>query len=146
MAMFSFDEQAALFDVTPLPNQFILNYLPEASGDAVRVYLFGLVACYHHEAISDLQQMARELNMTEDDIRAAYRYWERKGLVQRVADNPPQYRYQNIYQVMMTGAQAHTSNSRKPSTACSTTTAGCMARTSANATSGWSKCACRRTW
>lgn len=32
MAMFSFDEQAALFDVTPLPNQFILNYLPEASG------------------------------------------------------------------------------------------------------------------
>ena len=53
MAMFSFDEQAALFDVTPLPNQFILNYLPEASGDAVRVYLFGLVACYHHEAISD---------------------------------------------------------------------------------------------
>ena len=39
MAMFSFDEQAALFDVTPLPNQFILNYLPEASGDAVRVYL-----------------------------------------------------------------------------------------------------------
>ena len=38
MAMFSFDEQAALFDVTPLPNQFILNYLPEASGDAVRVY------------------------------------------------------------------------------------------------------------
>lgn len=106
MAMFSFDEQAALFDVTPLPNQFILNYLPEASGDAVRVYLFGLVACYHHEAISDLQQMARELNMTEDDIRAAYRYWERKGLVQRVADNPPQYRYQNIYQVMMTGEQA----------------------------------------
>ena len=106
MAMFSFDEQAALFDVTPLPNQFILNYLPEASGDAVRVYLFGLVACYHHEAISDLQQMARELNMTEDDIRAAYRYWERKGLVQRMADNPPQYRYQNIYQVMMTGAQA----------------------------------------
>ena len=70
------------------------------------MYLFGLVACYHHEAISDLQQMARELNMTEDDIRAAYRYWERKGLVQRVADNPPQYRYQNIYQVMMTGAQA----------------------------------------
>ena len=105
MAMFSFDEQAALFDVTPLPNQFILNYVPEASGDAVRVYLFGLVACYHHEAISDLQQMARELDMTEDDIRAAYRYWERKGLVQRVADNPPQYRYQNIYQVMMTGAQ-----------------------------------------
>ena len=39
MAMFSFDEQAALFDVTPLPNQFILNYLPEASGDAVRVPL-----------------------------------------------------------------------------------------------------------
>ena len=51
MAMFSFDEQAALFDVTPLPNQFILNYLPEASGDAVRVYLFGLVATGIGEAL-----------------------------------------------------------------------------------------------
>lgn len=105
MAMFSFDEQASLFDVTPLPNQFIVDYLPKASGDAVRVYLYGLVACYHSEAISDLTQMARELGMTEDEVTAAYRYWERKGLVQRVADRPPQYRYQNIYQVMMAGAQ-----------------------------------------
>lgn len=105
MAMFSFDEQASLFDVTPLPNQFIVDYLPKASGDAVRVYLYGLVACYHSEAISDLPQMARELGLTEDEVTAAYRYWERKGLVQRVADHPPQYRYQNIYQVMMTGKQ-----------------------------------------
>ena len=75
MAMFSFDEQAALFDVTPLPNQFILNYLPEASGDAVRVYLFGLVACYHHEAISDLQQMARRMIFARHTATGSARGW-----------------------------------------------------------------------
>ena len=48
MAMFSFDEQAALFDVTPLPNQFILNYLPEASGDAV-LRLGGVLSSRGHQ-------------------------------------------------------------------------------------------------
>ncbi len=45
MPMFGFDEQYAYYGVTPVDNQFILEYLPNATGDAVRVYLYGLMQC-----------------------------------------------------------------------------------------------------
>ena len=47
--MFGFDERYAMFDITPVENQFILEYLPEAKGDYVKVYLYGLMRCYHPE-------------------------------------------------------------------------------------------------
>ena len=37
MAMFGFDDQYAMFGVTPLDNQFILEYMPTAKGDDVKV-------------------------------------------------------------------------------------------------------------
>ena len=103
MSMFGFDEQYAYYGVTPVDNQFILEYLPNATGDAVRVYLYGLMQCYHPQQAMTLSQMARELNLDEEAIQAAFRHWERKGLVQRVADNPPAYRYVSIKQLTITG-------------------------------------------
>lgn len=103
MAMFGFDEQYAYYGVTPVDNQFILEYLPTATGDAVRVYLYGLMQCYHPEQAMTLAQMARELSMTEDAVLTAYRHWERKGLVRRIADHPPAFRYVSIKQLTMTG-------------------------------------------
>lgn len=103
MSMFGFDEQYAYYGVTPVDNQFILEYLPNATGDAVRVYLYGLMQCYHPQQATTLAQMARELSLTEDAILTAYRHWERKGLVRRIADNPPAFRYVSIKQLTMTG-------------------------------------------
>lgn len=103
MSMFGFDEQYAYYGVTPVDNQFILEYLPNATGDAVRVYLYGLMQCYHPQSAMTLAQMARELNLGEEAILAAYRHWERKGLVRRIADNPPVYRYVSLKQLTMTG-------------------------------------------
>ena len=103
MAMFGFDEQYAYYGVTPVDNQFILEYLPTASGDAVRVYLYGLMQCHHPEQAMTIDQMARELSMTEEAVLSAYRHWERKGLVRRIADHPPVFRYVSIKQLTMTG-------------------------------------------
>ena len=103
MPMFGFDEQYAYYGVTPVDNQFILEYLPNATGDAVRVYLYGLMQCYHPQQAMDIGQMARELSLSEDAILTAYRHWERKGLVRRIADNPPAFRYVSIKQLTMTG-------------------------------------------
>lgn len=104
MSMFGFDEQYAYHGVTPVDNQFILEYLPNATGDAVRVYLYGLMQCYHPQQATTLAQMARELSLSEDAILTAYRHWERKGLVRRIADNPPVFRYVSIRQLTMTGS------------------------------------------
>ena len=103
MPMFGFDEQYAYYGVTPVDNQFILEYLPNATGDAVRVYLYGLMQCYHPQQAMTIAQMARELSMTEEAVLTAYRHWERKGLVRRIADHPPAFRYVSIKQLTMTG-------------------------------------------
>ena len=103
MPMFGFDEQYAYYGVTPVDNQFILEYLPNATGDAVRVYLYGLMQCYHPQQTMTLAQMARELSLTEEAVLMAYRHWERKGLVRRIADNPPAFRYVSLKQLTMTG-------------------------------------------
>ena len=96
--MFGFDERYAMFDITPVENQFILDYLPDAKGDYVKVYLYGLMRCYHPEEDMSLARMCHELNMTEEDVTAAFRYWERRRLVRRISDNPPQWQYINIKQ------------------------------------------------
>ena len=92
---FGFDGQYALFDMTPVDNQFILEYLPQAKGDYVRVYLYGLAGCYHPEIDLSLHQMSHELDLPEEEILKAYRYWERRGLVRRISDEPPAWQYVN---------------------------------------------------
>ncbi|MBR3763607.1 MAG: DnaD domain protein [Clostridia bacterium] len=106
MPMFGFDEQYPFFDVTPVDNQFILEYLPTATGDAVRVYLYGLMQCYHPAAAMSLEQMARELGMESEAVLAAFRHWERKGLVRRVKDNPPTYQYISVKNAVFVGGAA----------------------------------------
>ncbi|MDD2649394.1 MAG: DnaD domain protein [Eubacteriales bacterium] len=99
--MFGFDDSFAMLDVTPVENFFINEYLPDAKGDYVKVYLYGLMHSYHATESMSLKQMAFDLSIGESDIESAFRYWERRHLVKRVKDNPPEYRYLNSKQQMM---------------------------------------------
>ena len=100
--MFGFDERFAMFDITPVENLFILEYLPGARGDYVKVYLYGLMRCYHPEEDLTFERLCRELNMTEEDVEAAFRFWERKRAVRRISDKPPKWQYVNIKQINVT--------------------------------------------
>lgn len=93
---FAFDDQFTMFDVTPVENQFILEQLPGAKGDYVKVYLYGLMYCYHPREDLTPESMSRELNIPQDEILRAFRYWERHGLVHRISDHPPAWRYVNF--------------------------------------------------
>lgn len=108
MGLFGFDEQYAMFDMTPVENQFLLEYMPSAKGDAVKVYLYGLMQCYHPQEDMSVAQMGHELGMSEEEILTAYRYWERKGLVRRISDFPPTFRYINVNKLMFTGGLPQT--------------------------------------
>ncbi len=90
---FAFDEKFTMFDVTPVENQFILEQLPGAKGDYVKVYLYGLLHCYHPREDMTPETMSRELNLPVEDILAAFRYWERHGAVRRISDRPPAWQY-----------------------------------------------------
>ncbi len=96
MAMLEFDDQFTMFDITPLENLFIDEYMLRAPGDFVKVYIYALRQCYHPPRDNDYARMARALCMEPDDVKNAFTYWERQGLVRRVSDNPPTYRFFNL--------------------------------------------------
>ena len=105
MAFCSFDPSAALFDATPVENMFISEYMLRAPGEFVKVYLYGLMLCYHHAERMSLASMARDLDATEEEMENAFSYWEREGLVRRTGDHPVSYTFYNLKQITLARAE-----------------------------------------
>ena len=70
---------------TSVENLFINEFLPDAPGDCVKVFLFGLMYAQYEQEI-DSRTMALTLGMTEKDVNNAWKYWESKGLVSFIYD------------------------------------------------------------
>ena len=68
-------------NATLLPNDFIDNYMIDANGEFVKVYLFLLRHLDDPFSSLTLTTIADCLNNTEKDILRAFRYWEKKGLL-----------------------------------------------------------------
>ena len=66
MPMLEFDDQFTMFDITPLENLFIDEYMLRAPGDFVKVYIYALRQCYHPPRDNDYERMARALCMEPD--------------------------------------------------------------------------------
>ncbi len=101
--MFKPSEQARQFGVTAVENLFITEYLPAADGDKVRVYLYGLYRSQFEQEGFSVPEMANTLSMEEGQVLSCLRYWERRRLVERVGDQPPQYLFHSINQRFLTG-------------------------------------------
>jgi len=103
MSFCAFQDGNAMFGSTPVENMFILEYMPAAPGDFVRVYLYGLMICHHPEMNEDIDSMARVLRIDTETILNAYRYWEREGLVFKLSDNPPAFEYISLSRAVAAG-------------------------------------------
>lgn len=68
-------------NATLLPNDFIDNYMIDANGEFVKVYLFLLRHLDDPCSSLTLSTIADCLNNTEKDILRAFRYWESGGLL-----------------------------------------------------------------
>ena len=99
--MLEFDSQFTMFDVTPVENLFIDEFMLRAPGDFVKVYIYCLRLLYHPAREMDLEKMARALCMEPDDVKSALTYWERQGALTRVSDNPPSYKIFNLKASML---------------------------------------------
>jgi hypothetical protein len=86
-----FSPDAARRELTPVDNLFFLEYMPDADGTFVKVYLFGLMQCYH-PSLADAD-MENALGLTEMQIRCAFVYWQAKGLVRITGDDPLSVEY-----------------------------------------------------
>lgn len=75
---------------TEIDNIFINDYLPFAQPQFVVVYIYGLYICGSNSFDNSLENFARTLNMSEEDVIGAFEFWEEQGLVQVLKADPIQ--------------------------------------------------------
>lgn len=68
-------------DAVLLPAVFIDQYMPNATGDQVKVYLYLLRQISSPTPGFSLKSVATTLSMEENDVRRALSYWEKQGLL-----------------------------------------------------------------
>ncbi len=81
---------------TNIENAFIKEYLPLASGDAVKVYLYGLFLCQNPEFDQSLEDIASHLQLDIKIVKDCFTFWEEFGLVMVLSDQPFSVQYQPI--------------------------------------------------
>ena len=72
---------------TSVENQFITKYLPQADGDAVKVYLYGLYLCQCAEEF-DAVSAAKLLHISPEKLVQIYDFWEECDLVHVLSREP----------------------------------------------------------
>ena len=100
-------------NATLLPNDFIENYLIDANGEFVKVYLFLLRHLDDPCSSLTLTTIADCLNNTEADILRAFRYWEKKGLLRTERDTDGKITALELQKMSLSGGD--TSSAAKPS-------------------------------
>ena len=94
MALCSYSSKLAMDGYTVIDNTFLNEFLPQATGDDVKVYLYGLNLCSNpNTEDNSLDTMSKILCLSEDDILKAFAYWQEMGLVQMVSTNPLEIRF-----------------------------------------------------
>ena len=91
MPLCMLSREAALMGVTPVCNIFISDYMPSAPENYVKVYLYGLMLC--HTSRTEANELSLALKMSEEEVTAAFCYWQELGLVTFVNADPPEVRY-----------------------------------------------------
>lgn len=89
----SFSKEFSQNAYTGVENSFIREYLAEANGDAVKVYLYGLYLCANPNASDGLKEFAAALKMSEETVIDCFNYWEEFGLVSVIEKDPFTVKY-----------------------------------------------------
>ena len=104
--MFALDKKAGEFGVTCIENLFFTEYLADASGDQVKVYLYCVYLSGRESAIHYPEDLAEALHLEVGTVKQALNYWERRGVLQRQSQNPPTYTLSSLLFRMISGDQS----------------------------------------
>ena len=89
MAFCKFSTEMIANNKTEIDNIFIDSFMPSAPEECTKCYLYGLFLASSGLKIDNtLENFAKKLNMSEDDVESAFRYWEEQGLVQVLSTRP----------------------------------------------------------
>ncbi len=85
--MFKLSSEASLDGAITVENKFIVEYMPYADGDYVKVYLYGLsLAARKGDKDDSLDRLARRLDLDITTVETAIEYWTDQGLMSRLGD------------------------------------------------------------
>ena len=85
--MFKLSPEASLDGAITVENKFIVEYMPYADGDYVKVYLYGLsLAARKQDPDDSVERLSRRLNLDMVTVDAAIEYWTERGLMSRLGD------------------------------------------------------------
>lgn len=87
MSFSAFSKEFTANMFTAVENQFIVKYLPQADGDAVRAYLYGLYLCNCKEEF-DGETCAKLLKIPYRKLVEIFGFWEECDLVHVLSRNP----------------------------------------------------------
>lgn len=94
MALCSFSSSLAMDGSTLIDNTFINEFMPSASGNAIKVYLYGLTLCSSpYSRDNEIDSMANVLGITIDEIIDAFAYWQEMGILQIITTDPITVQY-----------------------------------------------------
>ena len=74
------NDKSIIFSLTPIPDVFFTEYLSEANGDYIKVYLCLLFLTKYDKDIK-LNDLSKKLNIPLSSIQAALTFWEEKGVI-----------------------------------------------------------------
>lgn len=67
--------------ITCVPDYFIDEYMAEANGEYVKIYLYILRSLSRTTSGFSISKIADDLDHTQKDVKKALRYWEKAGLL-----------------------------------------------------------------
>lgn len=92
MAFCTFSKEFSANMFTSVENQFITKYLPQADGDAVRAYLYGLYLCQCADEF-DAAACAKLLRIDQKRLVDIFEFWEECDLVHILSREPLYLQY-----------------------------------------------------
>lgn len=84
----SYSKEFSAASFTEVENVFIREYLPLATDNAVKVYLYGLYLCKNSGNDENLESLSKTLKISVDEIKKSFAFWEEFGLLSVVNENP----------------------------------------------------------
>ncbi|MBQ0017136.1 MAG: DnaD domain protein [Clostridiales bacterium] len=93
MAFCKFSIESATSSNTLVDNKFIEQYLPYAPDCCVKVYLLGLYRSTINGSDNTLENFAKTLNMTEEDVENCFLYLQEQGLCTLLNVKPFEVRF-----------------------------------------------------
>ena len=88
MSFCSFSKETITNSSTVLDNRFISTYLPEANGDAIKIYIYGLFVCQESDSDISFEKFCNDVKLDKDVVSDCFRFWEELGIVNVLSEDP----------------------------------------------------------